>query len=509
MMTPRKLIVVLGAFLVPLISAAGGIQAQASTVTGWAPDARVPGYLDDTYTPFLLADQTGVVHAFASQSVSGVKDKAIVYRQWSLEGGWTRPVDILIAPNGDATLLGVHLDVNGVMHIIFEGPTGIGSGIYYSKADAVVADLAASWTPPLLVGGGSYRLNSTSNSAAITGDEQGNLVIIYSGNKDGPGVYYLTSPDAGENWSEPSAIYLTYDYDLVPNTLRLAMGPNRQVRAAWSVVNTSAIDQVLYFANYSMPDLRWSTPLNLDSRIELPEYWGPSYPALVDNGKDIIILYNGGNPYAGQYVGQGRPVMRSMVSNDGGLSWTGPGNPFPLLNGRSGEHALATDSLRGVHGLFVMRIDTGLSGSNPIGGIWHSRYFDGLWGVPDRIVTSVAPHDVRAVVVQGNVLLVLWREDPGDGMSGIWFSYSILDVPEVAIIPLPLQSASTGISTNADPTLPQSQNPPSASPVNNNEVILSAPSMQKSNPALSIFAGALPAIILLFGLFAAYRLLKR
>src|SRR5574342_185110 len=83
-------------------------SAQAKSAYQWRADQKVPGYLDDTFTPFLIADQNRTVHAFASQWINdgGRRRQAIVYRRWSLAGGWTRPVDGLLASTGNAVFLG-------------------------------------------------------------------------------------------------------------------------------------------------------------------------------------------------------------------------------------------------------------------------------------------------------------------------------------------------------------------------------------------------------------------
>lgn len=426
---------------------------KADDVGRWSPDARVPGYLDDTFTPFLLADQNRTIHAFASQWVVNESRRlAIVHRQWSLTGGWTRPVDILLAPTGDAHLLGAFLDTSDKMHLIFlAGGTG-NIAVYYSNTLAASVDVATSWSVPVVVG----KSASGVNSAAIVSDDQGNLVIIYSGFKDGSGVYYVISFDKGKSWSEPEPVFLTYDSKLIPYSLHLTLGSERQVRAVWSVVTDIGVDEALYFANFDISNSEWSIPAELDRRIDLPGYFGPSFPAMVDIGTDIIVLYNGGNPYAGRFVDAGRPTMRVIISGDSGLTWNGPANPFPLLNGRSGEHSLVVDSTGGAHGLFTMRIDREISGEyKPIAGIWHSVFQDGIWSNPDRIVTTVAPHDVRAVVSQGNVLLAVWREDPGvTHPHGIWYSYKVLDAPELPVLPFPTQEAvSLSNSVPPEPSL--------------------------------------------------------
>ena len=67
---------------------------QAQPVYQWNPDKKIPGYLKGTFTPFLLADQNRTVHAFANQwaGYGSGRRQAIFYRQWTLSGGWTRPI---------------------------------------------------------------------------------------------------------------------------------------------------------------------------------------------------------------------------------------------------------------------------------------------------------------------------------------------------------------------------------------------------------------------------------
>jgi hypothetical protein len=480
-------------------------KVKADVATQWFPDARIPGYLDDTFPPFLVADQNRTVHAFASQWVNdGGRRLAVVYRKWSLSGGWTRPIDIILIPNGDAQILGAYLDSLDTMHIIFR-TGGVGnSAVYYSYAPAANADLVTAWSAPVMVGENALGLNS----AAIVGDDQNNLFIIYSGNRDGNGIYYLISENSGGNWSDPSPVFLTNDTTLFPFSLRLAMSPDRKVRAAWNVVTSLGVDERLYFANYDIPNDEWNVPVELDRRIDLPEYFGPSFPALVDNGSDIVVLYNGGNPYAGQFVGPGRPVMRASISRDGGLTWIGPDNPFPLLNGRSGEHSLAVDSLGGVHGLFVMRIDK-LVGEEykAIGGIWHGEYKNGIWTNPDRFIPTYSAHDVKAIVSQGNILLAVWREDPGAGQHGVWFSYTLLDTPELPVIPL------ATVQVPISPQLARTQTSLLYTPTpefENKVIESSAPSQWSTNPVFPIIVGVIPVALVVIGIFLAYRfLIKR
>jgi len=482
-------------------------NTQAVGSGSWSPDQRIPGYLDDTFTPFLVADQNKTVHAFASQWVDngGDRRRAIVYRKWTLLGGWTRPVDVILAESGDADILGVHLDSSDIMHVIFMSGKAGDIAVYYSFAPAASADWAPAWSVPTKVGEGALGLNS----AAIVGGGQSNLVVIYSGNIDGMGVYYVTSSDAGKTWSTPSPVFLTYDTELVPFSLRMVTWDGQQARATWNVVTNLGVDEALYFSSFDFSQLKWSDPLELDRRIDLPDYFGPSFPAIVDNGQEIVIVYNGGNPFTGRPVGAGRPIQRASISLNGGLTWNEPLDPFPFHVGRSGEHTVVLDGNGVPHTLFTQRIESEDANGNYsiVGGIWHSAFQNGVWANPDRFVATVPSHDVRAVVSQGNVLLVVWREDPGSGQSGVWYSYSILDEPELPIVPLSTVPAE--FTFEISPT--QSSTSDLATPLPDVPLFDDAPpSNLGRNPALPIIIAAVPVVLILAGVLLGYQyFLKR
>ena len=491
-------------FFIPL----GVHKAQAVNAGNWSPDQQVPGYLDDTFTPFLVADQNKTVHAFASQRViTGFRNLAIVYRKWTLSGGWTRPVDIILSPTGgDANIMGVFLDLSGTLHVIFTTTDTInGTSVYYSSAPASNADIATAWSSPMMVGENALGLNS----GAIIGDSQGNLVIIYSGGRDGSGVYSVHSTDAGRTWSTIQPLFLTYNSELSTFSLRLAIGPERIIRAVWTVVTSLGGDEALYFANFDTQNSNWDTPIELTRKsVVSPDYFGPSFPAIVDNGSEIVVMYNNGNPYTNRPVGVGRPVQMVSISTNNGLIWNEPLAPFPFQLGRSGEHALVLDGQGSPHALFFQRIESTENGTySEISGIWHSVFQDGVWSNPDRIVTLVPPHDVRAIVSQGNVLLVVWREDPGSGESGIWFSYSLLDMPELPIVPLPTVSSNTVLEK--EPT----EIPVVNSPIEVPETPIfddAPPSNLGENPALPIIIGMIPVVLVLAGVIFGYKMfLKR
>jgi len=47
------------------------------------------------------------------------------------------------------------------------------------------------------------------------------------------------------------------------------------------------------------------------------------------------------------------------------------------------------------------------------------------------------PSLARSAVSQGNLLMIVWRTDPGNGANGAWYSYTELDAPFYALQALP------------------------------------------------------------------------
>jgi hypothetical protein len=146
----------------------------------------------------------------------------------------------------------------------------------------------------------------------------------------------------------------------------------------------------LYYAKVNMKTGDWSKPALLDKRPDIERYFGPSVPSIVDNGKYVVIFYNGGNPYSDGIVPVGRPTLLARLSDDGGESWANITNPIPFLIGQSGEQALLVDSNHVVHAIANMRIDVLVDGRpKPIYGVWHAEFKDGVWRYPQRLLPSI------------------------------------------------------------------------------------------------------------------------
>lgn len=472
---------------------------KAKTESPWKPNERVPGYANETYTPFIVADRDHYVHAFATQWTGTGMRNGIVYRKWSLEEGWTTPVDILLSPiESDAAIQGVYLDSTGMFHLLFFSGERTKKYIYYSQARVEKAASARAWSIPTIIG--TQAIDPS--YAAISGDAQGNLVVIYSGNIAGGGIYSVYSTDSGSTWSDPETVFLTRDSRNVPFSLRIFSGQNNTVHATWNVVTNLGADISLHYARYDMIEHRWNQPTTLNQKAGGGVgSFGPSFPSLVDTGKQVIVFYNSGNPYPNGPVEQGRPMQVVSISNDNGDTWTPPFIPFNRHQGRSGENTMTLDSDNIPHALFIQRIQVVENGEERvIGGIWHSEFKDGIWSSPERFITDYPAHDVRAVVVQGNVLFAVWRVDPGGPPHGIWFTYKTLDeemrLPSIAY-PTPIETVTAipdsffGIPTSTLTPIP--------------EGLLDRPLLgTNSSPAVAIASGVIPTVVILIVLFVLY-----
>ena len=476
------------------------------TTPRWQPLQRVPGYLDDTFPPVMIADQNKTVHAFVHQWVGDdFLQMAIVYQQWTDAGGWTNPVDILLPPIGEAQVYDAYLDQTGMMHLIFRAGNAEESNIYYANTNIVDAGRATAWSKPELVAEGAVF----PGSGAIIGDGKGNLAIIYNGNIGGNGVYSVYSSDNGQSWSEAEPIYLTFATDLIPFSLRMTQGEDGVVHAVWNVVNDRGVDISLYYAKAILDNNQWNTPVLLDTRIEKPDYFGPSFPDIAFNGQDVVIMYNSGNPDDNGQVDEGRPVQRVLYSDDGGETWSDPGSPFPRHLGRSGSHALDVDSAGVVHAVFIQRIEPAdVERYAPIGGLWHSKYENGRWSEPELIeLGEFSGHDVQAVISQGNNLLVAMREDPGVAAKGVWYTSTYLNVPELPVS-LPPTPAPMPTITPTPPLLVTVSTP---APALNTSAVMrqdGIPPGASNNPAKPILIGLLPVIIIILGTFFIFQLYR-
>jgi hypothetical protein len=483
-------------------------SSQAQQPEQWSPQARIPVYGDLTgeQPPILIADQNRIVHAFNSQEIEdGLQ--AVVYRQWTPEQGWTHPIDVQLNPNrGAIEVLDVYLDRAGIMHMAVE----MDSQVYYAQAPGANAGQAQAWTEPRLVG----EHVSPPFRATLAGDERGNLVILYGGSGSGKGLYAISSSDTGHSWSTPEPISLTYDDNVSVVEIRVWMGRSGQLHAVWNVADRLANGVSGHYARLDVERRQWTDPIPLDSVEEGGLLsLGIHFPSVVEYEDDLIVAYYHGNVNG----------LWWRRSRDGGQSWSDPVRVSPRHVGTNGGLSFVIDSNNTLHAFFGGRVDDNNHG------MWHTVWQGGGWSEARPVVRGPQVRDhiggqgfdpkaAEAVISQGNLALVGWITDGIAGENGAWFSYSILDAPEVPVVPGSTPPTTPTASPEATASTPEG---PRGTPISGDPLPfptqttsgsyqddgLDAPS---SNTTLPFMVGLAPVVMLILVVTARrLRLLRR
>jgi hypothetical protein len=456
----------------------------------WARQERIPEYYDSTEEPpYLITDQNHVVHAFNSQPLDledSTSPYAIYYRQWTLEDGWTTPNDILYyEPAGSIRLVSVVSDKEGVVHLVFQGSD---LNLYYTSAYLAEAGSSTAWAEPQIIGEQVTRSGpGFEYIGTIAVDSDANkIVVIYSGSQYGSGLYYVFSTDHGSSWSSPDLVFLTTGDDFVVTDPKLYVGSSGIFHAVWSNFKSDGSAGSGYYASWDPTNDAWSKPIDLD----VP---GIRTPSIVEYKGDLVVSYYHASTNGNWW----------RRSSDAGITWTPPVQVSPFHKGTNGGLSFVVDSNNIMHAFFGERIDDNNHG------MWHTIWTGTAWSNPEAVVkgpqvkdviggNGFDPRSARAVISNGNVVLVAWGTDGAGGVNGAWYSYKRLDTPELPVQPLPVPSLAVQEMVTESvpvmtPTLSAEKIP----------VILNdggdEPQSLRS-PQTAILIGIIPVILLLLGI---------
>lgn len=479
--------------LLILLFAVNVSPSQAQGETFWAEQARIPEYMDSAAEPpYLIADSNHTVHAFNSQLLN-LDDPAspgvVFYRQWTAENGWSFPNDILLDPDGGSLILvGVTNDQAGRVHLI----TQKNGDLYYSQNYLVDASLSTTWSPPLFIAGSSERSRpGVVNVASIATNKDGSeIVVIYGGTEYGNGLYFTSSSDGGNTWTEPYPIYLTGDETIIVTDPELSYGESGVFHAVWSTFLEDGSAGPGLYSHYDPQTKTWSDPIDLD----VPGIRTPS------------IIEKDGELYAGYYHVTGNHDWWRKSSYNG-KTWSLPKQISPIHKGTNGRVSFAVDGSDTLHAFFGQRIDDNNHG------MWHEVFTGGTFTNIEPVVRGPQvrdkvggkgfdPRAARAVIVNGNTALVTWATDGAGGTNGAWFSYKRLEAPELpskALESPVLSIMTTSTSAVPTPTLKSEENIPGT----NINLFDASPGVNQ-NPQTSIFMGVVPAVLLLAGIVVLY-----
>ena len=399
----------------------------------WAPAQVIPLYTD-IYPPVLVADQNRMVHAFNSEMLAD-NTIEINYRKWSLDQGWTAPVDIqLLELSNRNALQSVILDPAGRFHMVFfSGVLDQQGNLLYTRAWGSVADQSQAWDDPTEIGMDAGPVLSA--DLAWFGDNH--LTLVYSGNGDGVGLYEAHSDNGGDSWTEPIRITPPYEEGIAPLHIKAEFDDEGRFHVVWGMVDSSGIGKKVYYTRREADGITWRNPYLL-AAAEGKDY-GADWPSIIDYQGQLIALYMDGT------IPNGIPPTRWMrISKDKGSTWSTPIQPFPQV-GENGTAVLLVDSSDNLYTVFANRV-----GEPPIGGMWIANWIGDQWGEPELVTArseqaaaysgayefGAAASRPNAVIVQGNVILSAWWHDMRNQPPAA-YSYTRINGPEYPIVPLP------------------------------------------------------------------------
>lgn len=398
-----------------LVALSETAQAQSE----WLPPQPIPFY-DSDLPPLLVADQNRTVHAFNVPTSTSFGEPAINYRQWTLVGGWTQPVDILLSPRaGGMASLTAFLDQNGIFHLVFfAGQSGVEGSIYYTSVPASAVHEPRSWSDPVLLDDMAGPLASVD----LSYDSTGSLSVAYVGRENGVGVYEVESEDLGKTWSRPAIVSLIYKDEQVPARVRVYFDSLGNLHALWTQLDASGQGEVVVYAPKDPVTGRWNNAIIL-AKKEGNDF-ATDYGTIIEHEGELIVFYYDGPP---------SPAQHMRRSKDWGKTWSEPIRPFPQEGGNGGA-VLLHDSQGVLHIVLANRID-----ELAIGGMWHGTWLGDGWSDLEMVNAQSSYEEMlhasrpRAVISQGNALLTAWWHDVRDSPLAS-YSYSILDSPELPIV---------------------------------------------------------------------------
>ena len=476
-------------FLLILVAAVPDIGSAQMTIY-WSPAKRIPDYDDQYNPPIMVADQYQTIHAFNSQPINGSQN-AIFYRKFARDQGWSIPIDIIYPVTTEANVVqDAYFDQVGYIHLIYYQGVAPQAAIYYTRAPLINADKVSEWLKPVIIG----KDAGPATYAALSGDKNGNLVVIYSGMSDGVGVYEVHSLNGGDTWSEPEAVYRVTDSTLSPVNIKIDFDSSGNVHIVWANTDHSGNGVEVYYLQIRAGFQDWSEPVLLAARDEGD--YSTRWPTIKVYNDELIVVYQDGSPAS-------RWTRRSR---DWGTTWTSP----QRVSSHEGEYGYAVmqiDSSGYLHMILGNRTTT----IPLLHGMWHTVWLNNRWSEPEPIFVGPPtnrfdPTEPVAVISQGNLLLASWHNDVApEYRSGPWFSFSVLNTPELPSMPLPtIIPSPTLVQFNTQATsvhLPTSTFPPLL-PNKDNELEIP---VVVANPALPIFLGIVPVICLILVIYIVKR----
>ncbi len=492
-MKPRFLrlyqIALQSALILGLFSTTSFLAAAQSSPFDWSYPQRITQGQDQISEPFLVADQSGLLHLFWSPYSS---DFQSLYYSQSDGKSWSEPVDIFSESriSGPSAVV----DSKGIIHLIW----GDGLAIYYSQAPVDQATSARSWMPSITIASGFSH-------ARILVDDQDRLYVVFPGLAS-TGPEMITSEDSGLTWSGETAISYTNSLDAAADYVQAAMSSNGKIHVVWTEYQLPQAwpPLGLYYSNSDDGGVTWSRAQQLASgnynQINLATF-----------GDQVIhVAWNGAAGTGGRY---------HRWSQDGGQTWSTVNTLVQAgLGGSEGPPQLAVDNLGTLH------LTTSVDDQR----IWYGYFQGQRWSelvyIPSGDETGIPPvgqtidtttqrhvaYPTMSINAGNQLHLVFWDERPSQQKIQYWYTSKQTSASPVPFLPFPTPSPTPTLAATPDAM----STGPKQTIAANASVLNQTPDLNKNQKSMNTGTGwpviiATIPVFMLIGLIVVQKMARR
>ncbi len=387
--------------LAPFVGAVDGEAQERGEM--WPDPVQLSSPRGSAGEAYMVPDAYGGLNVFWAEWIFDSNRSLIYYSRFD-GTTWTEPIDIYASWEAtEISSIAVAIDHVDNLHLIWsEGPSG---PVFHSKAPLKDAGDARSWSDPRSLG-----IPAKAIELEIDGSGTAHAVYIVT-EGEFPGVYHIQTHVSGRMWSYPQRVDDDIPSAAVPDSLDLTMDHRGGLHAVWSYVDAGGDTLFGRSVRYSQKlagSTEWGFHQSIDGVGFQEEYLRSPRPKIAVT-KDMVHVIWGATHNREPGIASINRYQR--FSENLGISW---GEATPILGdlvGQAGGDGVAIDGSDRLHFASQLRWPQA---------IYHVTWAEGTWGEPqiayeirdastEEVGDRVHAHFVRIGVIQGNVLVLIFR----------------------------------------------------------------------------------------------------
>lgn len=449
----------------------------------WSAPVSISGGEGIPSLPVIELDSEGTTHVMWSEAASPEEPgTALYYSRWD-GAQWTIPTSVLQSPEGKADQPDL-VAAGQRLHAVWSG--GLGGEVFYSRSFVGDAYAATGWDEPKLL----PAPGGVASWPDLVAGPDGSLHVVYAVPvNEGRGIYYTSSFDEGETWSDARQVFdaqaagwTVVDYP------RAAVDLAGLLHVVWvrAALPDSGQPQGIYYARSADGGETWTEPVGMVGA-------GYGWPQIVAAAPGQVHLAWGGQ-------NRSEPAWHCW-SSDGGATWSRP-EWAPGLRELLAPAGLVADGAGAVYLLGLQEDGTGKAV------LVYIRWRDGRWDEQESYPMELAGHErgiVAAIAGEQGRLDVAFRAPDKSAEDTppmvVWHMRRSVPVVVVTPVPtwtpLPAPTPEPGSTTIAPTSVPVSL--PAEAPAASDSASLPVPFLLSAGVAALVVVGAIGARLIRLG----------